>query len=311
MEFSEDEVRRLVDEAVEDDPTALLDVARVRPDLVAPHHLRLIDAEVGWTWDLYRGMTDETAAELVRRIDADPVPMLVFALAAGGTTIAVDAIRRWTTERPAWTGDFHGTIRKAGHTGGWELDTAGNRRELAAPVAYRLVPAAEGVSGGVLDGTCGWCGLTLVRLLELDAARATELLGAGSGPVTVGTCYRCGCYTDYFTAGGAFLDGQERPEFLGHDGDEWELPAEPPLAVGARRPTPFAGNAWETGGSTLGGTPDWIQDTAYPDCPRCGGTMFYLGMVTGGDMAGEFAEGAHYAFHDPACGVSATVYQQT
>lgn len=78
-----------------------------------------------------------------------------------------------------------------------------------------------------------------------------------------------------------------------------------------RRPTVVAGSAWETGGSTLGGRPDWIQDTAYPACPRCGRTMFYLGTVTGGDLAGEFAEGAHYAFHDVACGVSATVYQQS
>ncbi|GAB7045759.1 hypothetical protein [Catenuloplanes indicus] len=313
MEISADALRRMVDEAIEDDPTALVEVARLRPELLAPYHLRLAEAGVSYAPDLYRGMTEETAAELVRRVDAGADPGLVYLLAVSGTATAVEAVRRWSAERPAWTADFHGTVAHAGHGGGWELDSDGGRRDLASATAYALIPTeGPGISGGTVnDASCGWCGMTLWRLLELDAARATEILGRESGAVVVGCCVRCGCYTDYFTAHGRFVEGPPRPDFLGHEGDEWELPAAPPLGAGPRRPTPFAGNAWEAGGSTLGGTPDWIQDPACPACPRCGRTMFYLGQVTGEDAAGEFAEGCHYAFHDPDCGISAAVYQQS
>ncbi|MEV0394215.1 hypothetical protein [Polymorphospora rubra] len=319
MEIPEAELRRLVDIAVEDDPTELLEVARVRPDLVAPFHRRLAEAQVWWPADLYHGMSEETAAELVRRLDDGAGPVgLVHVLAAGATETAVAAVGRWTAEPPQWAAELPIPLGLVGHAGGWELDPSGRRRALASRYATELVPVAAGrapgagpVSGGPLDDTCGWCGLRLWRLLEVDRALLPDLFGGDSGQITVATCIRCGCYTTLFTDAGRFAAENYRPEFLGRDDDGWELPEDGVLGLGEPRPTPFAASAWNTGGSTVGGMPEWIQDAEYPACPRCRRTMPFVGMVTGGDLWGELGEGCHYLFHDPTCGLSAAVYQQS
>lgn len=70
--------------------------------------------------------------------------------------------------------------------------------------------------------------------------------------------------------------------------------------------------AWNLGGSTLGGLPDWIQDAHYPTCPRCEKTMYFLAMLTGDDLWGESAEGCDYVFFCASgCGTTAVVYQQS
>ncbi|SNY58677.1 hypothetical protein [Paractinoplanes atraurantiacus] len=303
MEIAGDELRALVDEAIEDDPTGLAEVAKVRPDLIAPFHLELVDGEVWWAADLYRAMTEQTAAELVRRIDGgddEHAVALAHVLAAGRTETAVSAVRRWFADPPAWTAGLGRPLEHLGHVGGWELTATGDLRLLTSEITNALVPDGHkpAVSGGALAGACGWCGMALWRLLD------------GAGPL-VATCIRCGSYTTYFTEAGEFASENERPEFLGRDADGWDLPDGAPLTVGESRPTPWAGNAWHDGGSTLGGSPDWIQDAEFPSCPRCARTMPYVGMVNGGDLWADYGEGCFYLFHDPVCGLSAAVYQQS
>jgi hypothetical protein len=233
----------------------------------------------------------------------------------------VAAIRRWDEQRPAWTRGMYWPVRRYAHIGGWELKTAGRVRSLNSPVAFALVDAdttGAAVSGGALGQRCGFCGLPPWRLLDVDLADPglAELVLADAGRVTVATCVRCGCYTTLYVESGPdgtcrWATDNQRPDFLGREGGTWDLPTAAGLGVGPRRPTPFAGNAWSRGGSTLGGTPDWIQDADYPCCPRCRRTMEYLAMITGDDLWGGPAEGCHYLFLDAACRLTATVYQQT
>ncbi|MFF5081939.1 hypothetical protein ACFY36_33225 [Actinoplanes sp. NPDC000266] len=305
MEIAADELRALVDEAIENDPTGPTEVAQVRPDLVAPFHLELVDGEVWWVADLYRAMTEETATALVRRVDDgdEQAAALAHVLASGRTETAVAAVRRWAAAPPAWATGLARPIEHLGHVGGWELTTTGDLRLLTSDGTRALVPAPaaerrSSVSGGALPGVCGWCGMALWRLLDVDR-------------ILVATCVRCGSYATYFTEAGEFAPVNERPGFLGRDDDGWDLPDGAPLIVGENRPTPWAGTAWHAGGSTLGGSPDWIQDAEFPACPRCSRTMPYVGMVNGGDLWTDFGEGCFYLFHDPACGLSAAVYQQS
>ncbi|MEV6350459.1 hypothetical protein [Actinoplanes sp. NPDC051851] len=310
MEISDDELLRMVDEACEDDdPTRLEEVARVRPDLIAPFHLRLAVSGVFWVAAFYQGMTEETAAELVRRADN---PAYLHVLGASGTRAAVEAIRGWAADPPSW---LTVPLDGAGHAGGWELGPDGERRDLVSRSAHALDPAADGpiVTGAVTSGPfgelCGWCEMPLLCLLEADGALLPGLLAPG--PFAVWTCVRCGCYTTYYTEGGSFAAGQTRPGFLGYEADGWGFPEAEPLRIGAPRPTPWAASAWSAGNSTLGGFPDWIQDPEFPACPRCDRTMPFVGMITGSDLWGEAAEGCHYLFHDQECGLSAAVYQQS
>jgi hypothetical protein len=81
------------------------------------------------------------------------------------------------------------------------------------------------------------------------------------------------------------------------------------LTVGDRRPSPYAASAWDEGGSTLGGYPDWIQYAAYPACLSCGDTMSYVGLLGGADVSD--GEGAYYLFVHTPCRIGAVSYQQS
>jgi hypothetical protein len=299
-----EDVSRLVDQAFEiDDPTGLETLGKERPAALTPFHLRLADSEFRWVADLYRAMSEETAAELVRRLDADDDPDgLLHMLAAGATATATAAFRG-----RAGTG-------RLSHAGNWEFTPAGEVRRLTSEVAVALAPVAPAVSGGRL-GECGWCGFPMWRLLDVPRASLPDLFGSGAGQMVIATCTLCGSYAPIFTSlDGRFVAFSERPASIPGKWEAYELdglPDAPRLGLGDARPSPFAGNSWEGGGSTLGGSPQWIQDPEFPSCPRCSVTMPFVGMVTGGDLWADAGEGCFYLFHDPGCELSAVVYQQS
>jgi hypothetical protein len=299
-------------------------VARGRPDLLRPYHRRLLDADVWWPEDLYRGMDEATAGYVLALIDSGaPRPdKLLGLLAAGATDTAVRAMWRWEHQPPAWAAELHLPVRDYAQIGGWEFDPAGTVRRLTSAVAFALVPdgsATPVVSGGALASRCGWCDLPLWRLLDvyLSGGILPDLAGPETGRVVVATCLRCGRYTtavftEYDETGRCrWVGDQQRPDFLGPEDQTWDLPTAPGLRIGAPRPTPFAGDAWVAGGSTFGGSPDWGIDAWYPPCPRCGRTMRYLGMITGPDLWAGPAEGCHYVFFDARCRLGAAVYDQS
>ncbi|WP_148308166.1 hypothetical protein [Actinoplanes friuliensis] len=315
MEIGGAGVLRLVEDFERDGSAGdeLVALAEDRPELVAPHLLRLVETNMWLPAFVFRAMTEDTAGEVVRRIDEGLLPPGLYRLAAGRTAAAVDAFGRWARESPEWLRHFPDGLGKEGHVGGWELDPAGNRRDLTSRSATALVPVGEGgapVSGGALDGKCGWCGLPMWRLLEVDRVLLADLFPDSPGPLVISTCARCGGYADIFTEQGRFVEENGEPGFLGEDEDGWELPDEGLLALGEARPDPWATGAGR-GWSTLGGLPLWGQEPAYPACPRCSRTMPYVGQVTGRDLDGQWGQGCHYLFHDPGCGLSAVVYQQT
>lgn len=291
---------RLVDRAFEiDDPTELETLGKERPAALTPFHLRLADSEFRWVADLYRAMSEETAAELIRRLDADDDPDgLLHMLAAGATATAFQ----------------HEPVGRLSHAGSWERTPSGAVRRLSSAVAVALTPGSPAVSGGRL-GECGWCGFPMWRLLDVPRASLPDLFGSGPGQIVIATCTLCGSYATIFNdSAGRFAAFAERPAAIPGKWAPYELdglPDAPALGLGAARPSPFAGNAWEEGGSTLGGSPQWIQDPEFPSCPRCSETMPFVGMVTGGDLWADYGEGCFYLFHDAGCGLSAVVYQQS
>jgi hypothetical protein len=299
----------------------LVAVARVRPDLIGPFHRRLAEAGVWWPVDLYRGMDEATAEYLVRLIEAGvPRPdKLLEILAVGATDTAVQAMRRWDRQPPEWTSRMYWPVRGYGHCGGWEFDPIGAVRPLTSTAAFALIPDESGsaaVSGGVLPCRCRWCDLPLWRMLDVDLSTGIlpEVGTPQAGRVVVAACIRCGCFANVFTeydAAGScrWAEENQRPDFLGSDDPLWDLPTAPPLRIGPRRPTPFAGDATRAGGSTFGGSPDWMHDPCYPSCPRCDRTMLYLGMIAGDDLWDVSSGGCRYLFFDPQCRLATAVYQ--
>jgi len=299
--------------------------ARATPEALRPFHDQLIDAEA-WTWPwtpLWAATTEETAARLVEQIDVG-APMSgrwLCALGASRTRTAAAALARWTAAPPPVAAGLYIPIAQYAHEGGWELD--GQKiRFLTSPVAYALSPtdAQCPTAGSTPAGErCPWCSLELVRRLDidLDDPRLADLGLAGQGRVVALTCIGCGCYADVFSeyrpdGTAAWSPHNDKPNYLPEaEGYEFDPPTGR-LGLGPRRTSPVAGIAWDAGGSTLGGLPDWIQDSDYPTCPGCQTTMYFLAMLTGNDLRGELAEGCDYVFFCiEGCGLTAVLYQQS
>jgi len=170
-------------------------------------------------------------------------------------------------------------------------------------------------AGPRVDGECAFCSSPLWTVLDVDLAddRVVAALAhtGWSGRLRIVTCQFCSCYGPLFCevtsdGGATWSPLTQRPRYLPGGREE---PERPLFAVGERRATPYLASAWQVGGSTLGGYPDWIQDAEYLKCPRCGDYMDYVALVGGADM--RTGEGAHYACLHARCGLAGVTYQQS
>ena len=300
----------------------LVTAARRDPSILTPHCGTLLDAGVLSPSELYRAAPSDVQRELVARVDAGAPPeqldLLLRAVAQTGGAIAESAFRRWRVQAPAGADALSAPVGEYTTEGGWTLASDGRRR-LCSQRAYALVPTMpkdNPVSGGAAAADCPQCGARLWSVLSVDTddPRVDAALAhtGWQGRLRVVTCYRCACYGTVFCEvtpdGGVHWSAHTKPPEYVDDGD-WVMPTGW-LSIGDARATPYLGDAWAAGGSTLGGYPDWVQGADYPHCPVCGVPMAFLAMLHGGDFD-VWGEGTHYVFLDARCGLAAVNYQQS
>ena len=294
-------------------------MADSQPARLVPYQGLMLDLDVLWPPKLYRGAEEGVVAAVVAQVEAGPEVLrlnhLLLVLAHSGHPLAEEALRRWDAAPPAGFETLHVGPLSYAREGGWAVGADGRRRELCADVAYEWLVRDAKPRGD--QGHCPWCASPLWTAAELDTAEeaVAEALGhtGWSGRLTVETCVFCSCYATVFSrvepdGSAGWWDGNARPGYFGA-GEPEEPPARIAVA-GARRPSPYQASAWDAGGSTLGGRPDWIQDAEHPDCPGCGQAMDYVGLIGGHDLD-EFGEGAYYIHLHAPCGFSAVNYQQS
>jgi hypothetical protein len=305
------------DDAIE----ALAEQAALDPVQLAPYLRQLLDADIYWPQGLYRAADEDFQRQLVARIDTgtgkELYPLLLI-LAHTRGAYAQETVRRWQHRPPPGADRLGAGLMDLLHSCGWTADTE-EVRERCAATAYELVPQQTAVEIPA-QGECPWCASPLWTVLDVDTAEPTvaQALAHTSwkGRLRIVTCSECLCYGDTFAevtpdGGAAWSPLTTRPSYL-PPGEPWE-PEESStvrLVAGDRRPSPYLASAWEAGGSTLGGHPDWIQDPAFPNCAACGTVMDYLGLVAGADLD-EYGEGASYLFLHAPCRLAAVVYQQS
>ncbi|MGI5238249.1 hypothetical protein [Dactylosporangium sp. CA-139066] len=312
-------IEGLVERAGGDDEDAieeLVAIADSEPGRLGQYHARMLQLDVLWPGKLYRGAGEGVVSDVIAQVEAGQelgrLNHLLLVLAHSGHPLAEGALRRWAeAPAPGFEALHVGPLAYA-REGGWSVDADGRRRELCAGVAYEWL-IRDAAPRADRPG-CPWCRSPLWRAAELDAGETDALRHTGwSGRLTVETCAFCSCYTTLYSrvqpdGGAAWWDGNARPDYLG-DGEAEEPPNRVAVA-GPRRPGPYQASAWGTGGSTLGGHPDWIQDAEHPDCPECGRAMDYVGLIGGADLD-EYGEGAYYIHLHAPCGFAAVNYQQS
>lgn len=246
------------------------------------------------------------------------------ALAWIGDAKVQDFFRKWEASPPRWcSGLFVGPAHYA-NVAGWELGTHA-RRNLFHDECWAITPAPPNqVSDKSLrlmhgvSGSCPWCQRQLTHLVELDLAdERFAFLGVVGQKLPILTCDACTCYGTGFMFSRIAPDGtvrladeNKRPDWLPDDASSWEQPwKEVPVRLHQRRAI-HAVDGWDfIALSQIGGLPTWVQDSEYPKCPDCSGTMKFVAQVDNGQFPHH--EGVYYAFLCASCRVTATTYQQT
>ncbi|MFG1779790.1 hypothetical protein ACGFIG_25595 [Micromonospora sp. NPDC049048] len=316
-------IEELIRRAAAEDDSAieeLCTIADTDPRRLTPYLGLLFDLEVLWPAKMYRAADADLVRRVIEQIDAGRTPdrlnHLLLVLAHSAHPLAESAMRRWSTQPPAGAGELHVGVLSYAHDGGWTVGPGGSRRNLCGDTAYRWVMRE---TPRRTDGpTCPWCASPLWTAADLDTtepAVATALAHTGwSGRLVIETCHFCACYTTLYSqvtpAGTAiWWAGNTRPSYLPDAAEPEDPPALLPV-LGSARPSPYQASAWDRGGSTLGGRPDWIQDAEHADCPGCGQPMDYVGLIGGADLD-EYGEGAYYLHLHLPCGYAAVNYQQS
>ncbi|MEH0971709.1 hypothetical protein V6U77_11295 [Micromonospora sp. CPCC 205546] len=303
------------DDALEE----LIEIAAAEPARLVGHLSLLLDAGVLWPPTLYRGATGDVVRRIIDDVDAGRAPHrlnhLLLILAHASDPRAEQALRRWQEQPPAGADKLHVGALAYARQAGWTVAPDGSRRELCTPTAYRLIP--NEVPRPADGPACPWCASPLWTIADLDTGtpEVGEVLAhtGWAGRLRIVTCHLCACYAALcceVTPDGeaVWWAGNSRPDYAPVANGPEEPPAVLPV-VGPRRASPFEASAWDEGGSTLGGHPDWIQDAEHVDCPTCRQPMDYLGLVGGADV--DFGEGAYYLHLHAPCGVAAVNYQQS
>jgi len=183
--------------------------------------------------------------------------------------------------------------------------------------------ALDGCLGGYADGQCGLCGGRLHRLVIIEDA--VSVLPISLPRIELCTCMSC--------------LGWEAPElFFAHDTSgkptplcdnvkhqEPEFPAEPLKSVVVRyvsSPSRWEFQDWALSNgrenlNRIGGSPSWIQDSQYPQCPKCHELMNFvaqldsdLSTIDGGEWLWG-SGGICYLFWCDSCRISANLWQCT
>ncbi|MGC5054571.1 hypothetical protein ACLQ2S_24325 [Micromonospora sp. DT48] len=303
------------DDAIEE----LSTIADTDPARLTPYLGSLLDGDVLWPATLYRAADASLVNRVVERIDGGRTPdrlnHLLLILAHSGHPLAESALRRWSTQPPAGADKLYVGALSYAREGGWTVGPDGHRRNLCGSSAYRWIMREAPRRAD--RPSCPWCASPLWTAADLDTADPS--VGAAlkhtgwSGRLVIETCHFCACYTTLYsqvtpTGDTVWWPGNTRPSYLGPAEAE-DPPALTP-APGEARQSPYQASAWEQGGSTLGGQPDWIQDAEHADCPGCGQPMDYIGLIGGADLD-EYGEGAYYLHLHQPCGFAAVNYQQS
>jgi hypothetical protein len=321
----ETDLESLVAKAIAGDRDAAWDLAnrgKLDASAVGPRVRDLFRAGVLSPPDLYLGSDDSVRADLVAAIDRgfpndrQRLDRALLALAYARGNPAEGAFRRWRQLPPPGAEGLH--LPAADYTvqAGWVLAPESGTRSLCGSEAYRLdvVDGGEGADPGVSCPLCSSPMWVVIDIDWVDPRVASGLAHTGwNGKLRVVTCQFCACYGELFnevTQDGAsrWSDLTQRPGFL--PASQAEAPSRPAFAVGGPRPGPYMASAWDKGGSTLGGFPDWIQEARYMKCPRCQEYMDHVALIGGADVS-SLGEGAYYIGLHAPCQIAGVNYQQS
>jgi hypothetical protein len=276
---------------------------------------------------LFKNADNLIVTKLLARLETevDNRNLILLALAWACTDQVVAEFNRWRTETPSWSNNLNIPPQNYSKEAGWVVSGEGKKQYLFFDKAYPLINEDKSYERSTFNTCikskklCKWCNRNLTNLIEIDLCDPIfSFLTLKAKRLEIATCDVCSCYSDALfmeitdTGEANWSEYNERPSYLPDDSDTWEYMPQNSLSLSPKsRAADYAANEFlPTTFSQIGGMPTWIQDFAYPTCPKCNDTMMFLAQVSNEDIE-EYGEGIYYSYICPSCNITATNYQQT
>jgi len=247
---------------------------------------------------------------------------LLLALAWIGDTTVVGLFNHWKHHPPHWTEFLYIPPERYAESAGWELSEDGQRRDLYFQQCWKLARGSSDrekdfVAISEREDTCPWCRAKMTNLITCNPRSiGISVVRSGTDRVQITTCEVCTAFGVIFglfdeNGIGHWSSANSRPKYLPDDSSSWGRLPKNCLRLEASRSPLFAGDQFlPTSFSQIGGHPAWVQDSDYPKCPACSGTMMFLAQIAHDEIE-DHSEGTYYSFICEGCKTTATNYQQT
>lgn len=270
-----------------------------------------LECEIYYPAHIYRGAPSDVRDELLARLakfnpskqNRVTINHILNALAIIGDDVVVSKFYEFTQTPPPWRKVLYVGADVYAHSGGWEIGANKERRSLVFDRCYALQKDSSGTAlcMSVSDDICQNCGSPLV-CISVDGN------ALGLGRLEFKFCLDCVFFAEssgFYKDGATIAEGESREleavdfDYSLIDGLNFTLHSQIP---------PFFG-AFDEAYVTLGGMPEWVQDTQYFTCPNCGQTMKFVAQIPFG-LIDEWGEGTLY-LQACECGTTGVCYQCT
>ncbi len=279
-----------------------------------------------WPGALYRNAEPEVIQGLISKLK-DPACReagdIQCCLANHGGAEVLDCFRKLEANPLPWREKLYVDPSRYAHEGGWTFypNASDVKIEPLVPAHCYSLEATGQEDCAVQvaqarEETCIHCGCQLVDILRLDG-RDERLAFLGlPGSVHLPICPNCISIAEYalirYTPDKdsevELVAPEETPECY-IDPVELEAMASSQLCLSREEvPAYFAHGGFPI--STIGGMPNWEQDSEYKPCPDCGRTTRFLGQVVWEQLL-DCAEGTLFLTYCPDCQLAIAQHQQT
>lgn len=271
---------------------------------------------------LYRDASQEIESALIEQLlmpDCKNANDLLSCLAVSGGDKVREVFYKLEKDPLPWRKNLYAGPSIYAEQAGWALDENGDRIELNYRACYSI-EADEGEDNAVKVGevkadSCSICNCQIVNILTVDGTdERLSFLGL-SGKIVIPVCPNCASMCEK-TIIRYCVDGESTFEIVDPYTDENYLSeADVEKMINNKltlsktsKPTYFACGNDEL--STIGGTPQWVQDWQYENCPDCQKKMKLLSALSWDQILGS-AEGTLYLEICIDCAVVVAFHQQT
>ena len=287
----------------------------------------LVDNHIYYPGMLFKGANDAIALKLMSRVSdkQENKNHILSALAWIDSPVVHNQFIEWKNHPPKWSAELYVPVHDYAKEAGWTITKNNEKKNLYLNVCYPLIreklldDVVELHTCNQADAHCEWCNNKLTKFYEFDLTQPEfKFIPFNGNRLTLATCHVCACFTD-----GVFMDVtidgrfawskfNVMPEYLPDDTDSWDVLPENQFVMSNKpRTAGYAANEFlPVTFSQIGGMPTWIQDTAYPVCPKCSETMTLIAQLSNEDLD-EYGEGIYYSYLCSSCNITATNYQQT